>query len=131
MTCGFVRMKRLKVSLAAGVLVALAIGCRTTSREDMLTAAGFRTVRADTAPKVAHLHSLPPHQITTVERNGTVFYVFPDIERNTLYVGQQQQYQRYQQLRHQRELPDEPLTTAVPNENTWAIWGPWWGWGWQ
>jgi len=122
-------MKQLYALFTVGALVTLAVGCRTPTREDMLTAAGFRTVRADTAPKVAHLHSLPPHEITTVERNGTLFYVFPDIERNTLYVGRQEQYQRYQQLRQQRQLPDEPLNTSSTNERTWAVWGPWWGWG--
>lgn len=122
---------QLNALLAAGVLVALALGCRTPQREDLLTTAGFRAVRADTAGEVAHLHSLPPHTITTVQRNGTLFYVFPDAKRNTLYVGQQEQYQRYQALRAQRHLPDEPVNAAVPNENTWSLWGPWWGWGWQ
>jgi hypothetical protein len=124
-------MKQLKPLLTTGVLVVLAIACRTTSREDMLTAAGFKTVRADTAGKVAHLNALPPHEITTVQRNGTLFYVFPDLNRHVLYVGQQQQYQRYQQLRQQRELPEEPLNTTPTSQQTWAEWGPWWGAGWQ
>ena len=125
-------MKQLKPLLTTGVLVVLAIACRTTSREDMLSAAGFKTVRADTAGKVAHLNALPPHEITTVQRNGTLFYVFPDLNRNVLYVGQQAQYQRYQQLRQQRQLPEEPLNTSVTSsEQTWAEWGPWWGAGWR
>jgi hypothetical protein len=124
-------MKQLKTLLSAGALVALAIGCRTTTREDMLAASDFRRVRADTAPKVAHLNALPPHVITTVERNGTLFYVFPDVDQNVLYVGQQAQYQAYQRRREQNQLPSEPLNASVPNENSWAVWGPWWGWGWR
>src|SRR5215472_17573677 len=111
-------MKRLNTLLTVGALVVLAIGCHTTSqREGMLTKAGFRAVRADTGGKYAHLQSLTPHTITTVQRNGMLFYVYPDAERKTLYVGQQEQYQRYQALRSQHQLPEEPLETAPPNEH--------------
>jgi hypothetical protein len=125
-------MKQFNALLTAAALVALAIGCHTTSKkEDMLTKAGFRAVRADTGGKYVHLQALTPHKITTVQRNGMLFYVYPDADRSTLYVGQQAQYQRYQALRSQNQLPDEPLEAAPPNENTWSLWGPWWGWGWQ
>ena len=124
-------MKRLSALLTAGALVALAIGCRTPTTEDLLSSAGFRLARADTPGKLAHLHSLPPHTITTVKRNDMRFYVFPDLNQNRLYVGRQEQYQKYLTERELRQLPEEPVNPAVPNENTWALWGPWWGPGWQ
>ena len=118
-----------------GALVALAIGCSTTkSREDMLSAAGFKMIPADTPDRVAHLNSLPPDKITTVQRNGTLYYVFPDAKKNMLYVGQQPQYEEYQKLRLQNQMTQEQLSAAEMNENTWGAWGAWGGgpyWGWR
>src|SRR5215472_12402315 len=121
-------MKKFKVLLTTGVLVALAIGCSTTkSRENMLSAAGFKMVPADTPERVAHLNSLPPDKITTVQRNGTLYYTFPDPKHNVLYVGQQEQYQEYQKLRLQNQMTQEQLSAAEMNENAWGVWGPWGG----
>jgi len=116
-------------------LVAFAIGCSTTkSRENMLSAAGFKMIPADTPERVAHLNSLPPDKITTVQRNGTLYYVFPDAKKNMLYVGQQPQYEEYQKLRLQNQMAQEQLSAAEMNENTWGAWGAWGGgpyWGWR
>ena len=128
-------MKIFKALLATGVLVALAIGCSSTkSTENMLSAAGFKMVPADTPEKVAHLNSLPPDKITTVQRNGTLYYTFPDPKNNILYVGQQPQYEEYQKLRLQNQMTQEQLSAAEMNENAWGVWGPWGGgpyWGWR
>ncbi len=128
-------MKTFKTLLAAGALLALAMGCSTTSnKEDMLSAAGFKMVPADTAQRQAHLNSLPPDRITPVQRNGTVYYTFPDPKKNVLYVGQEQQYQKYQSLRLQKQIADEQLSAAQMNENSWGVWGAWGAgpaWAWQ
>lgn len=128
-------MKTFKTLLTAGVVMALAFGCSTTGdRENMLTAAGFKEVPADTPARQAHLQSLPSDKITPVQRNGTRYYVFPDPKQNVLYVGQDQQYQQYQNLRLQKQMADEQLATAQMNENAWGVWGPWGGgpgWAWR
>lgn len=128
-------MKTFKTLLATGVVMALAFGCSTTSnRENMLTAAGFKEVPADTPARQAHLQSLPSDKITPVQRNGTRYYVFPDPKQNVLYVGQDQQYQQYQNLRLQKKMADEQLAAAQMNENAWGVWGPWGGgpgWAWR
>jgi len=128
-------MKIFKALLATGVLVALAIGCSSTkSTENMLSAAGFKMVPADTPERVAHLNSLPPDKITTVQRNGTLYYTFPDPKNNILYVGQQPQYEEYQKLRLQNQMTQEQLSAAEMNENAWGVWGAWGGgpyWGWR
>jgi hypothetical protein len=127
-------MKTLKTLLAAGLLIGLAIGCSTTKdRENMLSAAGFKAVPADTPERQAHLTSLPADKLTTVQRNGAQYYVFPDPKQNVLYVGQEQQYQQYQKLRYQKQLADEQLSAAAMNEDAWGVWGPWpaRGWAWR
>jgi hypothetical protein len=124
-------MKKLKALLATGVLMALAIGCSTTKeRENMLSAAGFRMVPADTPDKQARLQSLPADKITPVQRDGKTYYTFADPKNNVLYVGQEPQYQEYKKLRYQKQLADEQLSTAeMYNDAAWGGWGPW-GPGW-
>jgi len=65
-------MKQIRHSLTiigAAVLLALAAGCATTattSTTDMLTAAGFKLVTADTPKKQELLKSLPTGQLTLI-----------------------------------------------------------------
>ena len=126
-------MEKVKALLFAGVLAALALGCNTTApTENMLTAAGFKTIPADNQEKLAHLNTLPPGKITTVKRSGTLYYVYPDAKNNTLYVGQQEQYQEYQKLRRQKLMEDEQLNAAdANNEAPWGVWGPSESFGWR
>ena len=119
-------MKTFKTLLTIGALLALAIGCTTTKeRENMLSAAGFKMVPANTPEREAHLKSLPADKITPVQREGTTYYTFPDPKNNVLYVGREQQYQEYRKLRYQKQLADEQLETAQMNEDAWGAWGVW------
>src|SRR5579871_5175262 len=98
-------MKIFKTLLAPGLLLALAIGCSTThDTENMLSAAGFKMVPANTPERQAHLNSLPADKITPVQRNGVTYYTFADPKQNVLYVGQEPQYQEYQRLRLQNQM---------------------------
>jgi hypothetical protein len=117
------------------LLIALAIGCSTIQEnENMLSAAGFKMVPADTPEMKARLNSLPAGKITPVQREGTVYYTFPDPKNNVLYVGQEQQYQQYRLLGFQKQIADEQLNAAqLNNDAAWAFWEPWAGraWAWQ
>jgi hypothetical protein len=125
-------MKILKLLIATGVLMALAIGCSTTQeRENLLSAAGFKMVPADTPAKKAHLNSLPADKITPVQREGTLYYTFPDPKNNVLYVGLEQQYQLYRRLGLQNQMAAEQLNAAqLNNDAAWSFWGPWGGPSW-
>src|SRR5215472_8310173 len=113
-------MKRIKALLIAGALVAFAFGCSTTSeKENMLTAAGFKMIPADSPEKLAHLNSLPAGKITTVQRNGTLFFTYPDPKNKMLYVGHQQQYEDYQKLRLEKQMTEEQLTAGELNQDRW------------
>jgi hypothetical protein len=121
-------MKKFKTLLTIGALLAVAVGCSTTKeKENMLSAAGFQRVPADTQEKQAHLKSLPADKLTSAQRDGKMYYTFPDPKNNVLYVGQEPQYQKYRQLRYQKQLADEELNTAEMNND--AAWGAWGGWG--
>jgi len=120
-------MKKLKMLFSAGVLVALAFGCSTTaSKESLLSSAGFKAVPANTPQTEAHLKSLPHGKITPVQRDGTVYYTFPDPKNKILYVGQEEQYRRYQNLRYQKQLANEQLAASQAfYDGPWGAWGAW------
>jgi hypothetical protein len=127
-------MKTFKALLIAGVFLVLATGCKTTGeKENMLSAAGFKAIPADTPERQAHLKQLPNDKITPVQREGVVYYTFPDRKNNILYVGQEEQYQRYQNLRMQKQMADEQLAAAqMYNSAPWGYWGAWGpGWAWR
>jgi hypothetical protein len=129
-------MKTIKSLLAASLLAALAIGCSTThDKENMLSAAGFKMVPANTPARQAHLNSLPNDRITPVQRNGVTYYTFADRKNNVLYVGQEPQYQEYQRLRLKQQMAQEQLAAAQMNqEDEWGVWGAWGagpGWAWR
>ena len=115
--------------LSALLALLILTGCSTTKQtENMLSAAGFKIVVAATPKQEQKLKALPPGKVTTVQRNGKTYFVFPDAAHNRIYLGNQQQYQNYQQM-----LLDQKI--AVQNRGAgdmvaadgsdWSDWGPW------
>ena len=106
---------------------------KIAGKEDMLSAAGFKFLPANTPQRQAAFQRLPPHQFSRQIKNGQVFYVYPDPTVCVcLYVGDQQAYGTYRKNVFEKKLADENAMTA--NEmamNDWD-WGPWGGWpyGW-
>lgn len=115
--------------LGALALLALAVGCATstTSTTDLLSAAGFKLVIADTPKKQELLKSLPTGQLTLITYKGKNFYVQPASTPNQAYVGTPTEYQAYQQLRLAKQLSNENLMAAQMNQESmdrWNAWGP-------
>jgi len=120
-------MKNIKTWLSIGALAFAASACSSTGeKENMLSAAGFKMVAADTPQQEEHLKSLPADKLTTAQRNGTMYYTFPDPKKNVLYVGEEPQYQKYQQLRLEKQMTDEQLNAAqLTDSASWNTWGAW------
>jgi len=116
----------------AGTITLLVIvtGCATTSTTqttDMLTAAGFKLVTADTPKKQELLNTLPKGQLSLITWKGKSFYVQPDVPNNRAYVGTPAEYQTYQQLRLAKQLSNDNLMAAQMNQeamDNWGVWGP-------
>jgi hypothetical protein len=112
------------------VVLAVAVsglGCSTTKQtENMLSAAGFKMIPANTPEQQAHLKTLKPRKVTMVAREGKTYFAYPDVKRQVLYVGTQAQYDEYQNLRRQEQIAEEQSATAN-SEAAWASWGPWGG----
>jgi len=118
--------------IGAFALLALAVGCtgmQTQSKEDMLIAAGFKTVVPKTAAQQQKLQALPPGKVAMVQKAGKTYYVFPDAANNRALVGGPKQYQAYQQLRLQNKLANENLEASEAYQDASMNWGGWGGWG--
>ena len=115
--------------LGAITLLALAAGCATTSTSttDMLSAAGFRLVIADTPKKQELLNTLPKGQLSLITYKGKNFYVQPASTSNQAYVGTPTEYQSYQQLRLAKQMTNDNLMAAQMNQNAMYGWGGAWG----
>ncbi len=135
------RIQRLLTIAGAITVALLTSGCATESAkstENLLVTAGFKTHPANTASKQQLLNSLPAGKISTIQKNGHIFYVFPDLKNNAALVGTQQEYTAYQQLKFAKKISDQNLQAAELNSMPpmgWGAWGGWaggWGgpWGW-
>jgi hypothetical protein len=92
------------------------------SKEQLMSAAGFQMKAADTPQKQAHIQTLPQHALLAYPYKGKVVYVYRDV--NTLYMGDQGAYQRYQRLAVEKQIAREQLQAAEMNETAdWGVWG--------
>ena len=131
--------------LAAGALLALAVGCASEqqSKENLAVSAGFKVITPKNAEQSSILQSLPAEKVTQVSYKGKKYWVLPDAKNNQAYVGRDEEYQAYQQLRLAQHLSNQNLEAAQMNQmasynNSWGAWGGWGGgyggygrWGWR
>jgi hypothetical protein len=130
-------MKLLRYTLLAtttAACTALLFGCATTqsstqNRESMLVASGFKVITPKTTAHQQKLQNLPPGKVTTVQKAGKTYYIFPDPAHNQAYVGGPKQYRQYQQLRATNKLAAESLETAEMYQDAEMQWSLWGGWG--
>ena len=118
---------------AAIALAALAAGCTTTTqtqtKENLLIAAGFKAIIPKTAAQQQKLQALPAGKVSLVQKDGQIYYVFPDAPNNQAYVGGPRQYQTYKQLRLANQLSNENLEAAEMRQDASMNLGAWGGWG--
>ena len=118
--------------IGAFSLLVLAAGCagtQTESKENLLIAAGFKTVAPKTAAQQQKLQALPPGKVAMIQKGGKTYYVFPEAANNRALVGGPKQYQAYQQLRLANKLANENLESAEIYQDASMNWGAWGGWG--
>ena len=116
------------------MLLALAVSCSTTqtqtqNKENLLIAAGFKVIIPKTAAQQQKLQTLPVGKVSLVQKNGQIYYVFPDVANNQAYVGGPNQYQTYKQLRLANQLSNENLQAAEMRQDAEMNLGAWGGWG--
>ena|SRR5271165_3213931 len=117
-------------SLIGGLaLLTLLVGCAHTAQtENLLSNAGFSTVVAITSRQQQHLMTLQPYKVTVVRRNGKTYYVYADPAHNQIFVGNQFAYDKYRDLRLEKNLAQENLQNIEQSDWSspgWEVWGPW------
>ena len=120
-------MPRIKRRLAFFVVCLVMSACanQVQNKEDMLAAAGFTLVPANTPQRQASLSALPPHKFVHQVRNNAVIYTYADPTIcDCLYVGNQVAYDHYRQDVFVKHVADEQQMTAQINQMDWGPWGP-------
>lgn len=127
--------------LGAVLLWGAGAGCATrpATTERYLAASGFKVIPATTPEQLQHLNTLPSGKISVVQRQGQVYFIYPDRAQKQLYVGNNAQYSAYQNLllneknlqqglQAQRDETNAEIlnaeATAIGND-PWAVWGVW------
>lgn len=118
-----VRTRRILVAFAA--CAAMSACAQVQQKEDLLAAAGFTLVPANTPQRQASLSTLPPHKFVRQLRNNVVIYTYADPTIcDCLYVGNQAAYDRYRQDVFAQNIANEQEMTAQMNSMDWGPWGP-------
>jgi hypothetical protein len=124
----------MKTLLPLALVAAFLTGCaaiqraETKSTEQLLSAAGFKVLPADTPQKQAKLAELTPNKIARQIRGNNVYYLFPDDQNQFVMVGDQTAYSRYQNLVVQQQISDQNMM-AAQMETMPGMWGGWGYWG--
>ena len=107
-----------------GMLGLVLAGCAETPRqranrfEPMLSAAGFHMAPADTPQRQQELASHTPLKMRYYFANGKPHYWLADpYVCNCVYIGDEADFQRYQQLKLQQQLVERDEAAAAMNEN--------------
>jgi hypothetical protein len=82
--------------VVVAMLVAAITAEASSESENLLLSAGFKAQVAKTVSQRRELKTLPEGKLSQVTQNGKTFYVYPDAQHNQLYIGDEAQYQIYQ-----------------------------------
>lgn len=118
------------------VLVSFLSGCAAIEKanqantENLLSAAGFRILPANSPKRQESLKSMVPHKLERKIKGEEVFYLYACPDHNFTYIGDQSQYSKYRELELQQEIANQNTMSsqnavmAAQQWNDWRVWGP-------
>ena len=114
------------------LLLAFLVGCASwdaQNKESLLSAAGFRTRTPTTPNQQAMFNRMTPYKVERRIRNGKVLYAYADKQNNVVYLGGENEYQKYRQLALQQSIAQDQIEAAQINEDAsmYQDFGPYWG----
>jgi hypothetical protein len=124
----------MKMILPLAAAALLSAGCASIekaergSTEAMLAAAGFDVLPANTPARQTSLSELKPYVISRQVRDGQPLYIYPDTGGGFAYIGNQADYDRYQNLMVQQQISEQNLMAAQMASMP-GMWGGWGCWG--
>ena len=116
-----------RLPLVVVLFIAGCAGHSTQRTGDLLSAAGFNVVIANTPQRLQHLATLSPYKMVRIQRNGKERYVYADPAQKVIYVGGDFAYSRYRDLRLSKNLAEQDIQDAEFNAERaaeWDVWGP-------
>lgn len=101
-------------------LLALLPSCASSgssATESLLSAAGFRPKTPETAKQITLYNQLPSYKVQRGKMGDKYFYAYKDEKEGIAYVGNEEQYQKYQQLATQRRIALDQRRAAEMNRD--------------
>lgn len=126
-------MKQLTTIVIAAALGVVLSGCMTAMQqnaqqhEELLTAAGFSVIHADTSEKMSRLKKLPFYEVGKREKDGKLVYYYADPHFcQCAYIGDESNYQAYHKLLVENKLRAGPVAVTpedMKSEEEWRVLG--------
>ena len=113
-----------------GAVLALLAACQTTGtgqaaasqKESLLSQSGFKVITVTTPKQQQAVSGLAQSRCSAVKYNGKLYYVYPTVTKERIYVGRKNQYNAYKQAlaaqQGQQQMAGTPTMTyetAGPN----------------
>jgi len=104
---------------------------RTLQTEDMLAAAGFKMMIADSVAKMNHLETMIQRKVMPHSKNGKNVFIYADDKVCTcLFVGDEKAYDSYEKMAVQGKIANEREEASAQQEAAademqmdWGLWG--------
>jgi len=103
-------MKKLHILtsiVSAMAVLALITACQTATtnqaeltaskKEFLLAQSGFKVITVTTPKQQQAINGLAQYRVSAVTYNGKLYYVFPTVTKDKIYVGRQTQFNAYKQ----------------------------------
>ena len=116
--------------------VVLSCGCAAIEKEDrantenLLAAAGFRVLPANSLKRQESLESMAPYKVERKIKGEEVFYLYACPDQSLAYIGSQSDYSKYRELKLQQQIANQNTMSsqnavmAAQQWNDWRVWGP-------
>jgi hypothetical protein len=102
------------------------------SMEQLLIAAGFQQVPANTPARQQELATLMPGRLVAQPNGAGFTYIMADPQGcGCLFLGDATDYQQYQSLTVQKKIAQQNADAARSASLNWNNWGPFDSWGWN
>lgn len=101
-------------------LAGLLSSCASSSasyKEPMLSAAGFKVKKPETAQQISLYNQLEPYKVQRGEYKGKIFYAYKDEKQGVAYIGGETEYQKYQEIATARRIANDQRQAAEMNRN--------------
>ena len=90
--------------------------------EETLLKAGFKPMPVNQT-QAYDVAGFPTGKISSIQRHGTIYYIYPDLKHHQLLMGGQQEFARYHDLITEQLAP--PTSSSSNLEHDWAESGAW------